>query len=594
MRLACTLVLAWCVMGHATALASPQAQSRIEQPPYYAGVPIALEIVAHGFEESPQPELSVAPPAGAELELVGVSPSVNTSIQIVNGNMTQTKMVRFVYRYRFIAEHPGLVMVGPFRIQQASLSAEARSLQLRVQSVPDSEEQHLRLVLPESPMWVGQRVPVLVEWWVSDRLAQQVSSHRARVPLFDRVDLFKFEDTLDAQAQNRFMVDGRRGSEEYPAQLRRDLWEGEPYVVVTVKRTIIPLKELDLELEPLAIVTEEVIRWQQDLFGQRIPAKVRTIRAEDKPHRIVARAPPEAGRPASFSGSVGEGFTLEASADHSVVQEGDPIGLELTIRGDAALETVSLPALHHSGLERAQFRISDESVGGVIENGAKSFQVRMRVLHRSVREIPPIAFSWFDPRRAAYETTYSKPIALSVGEARVVSAQHVERATQIEEETAGSLQEEILTKTDVGPGDDLGDAELAIETDVAILLAPAEHWLFRPSMQVVAYALGLSALVGALWRRRLASLDPDLRLRRRKLIQERRCIEKASSVREVVDALRRMAAIAATLPRREYDQILRECDVLVYAPSTGSSERLDGSLRQRALSLAEAIMERSR
>ena len=92
-------------------------------------------------------------------------------------------------------------------------------------------------------MWVGQRVPVLVEWWVSERLAHNVSSHRARVPIFDQVDLFKFEDTPDPKAQNRFIVDGQRGREEYPASLRRDLWEGEPYVVVTVQRTLIALKK---------------------------------------------------------------------------------------------------------------------------------------------------------------------------------------------------------------------------------------------------------------------------------------------------------------------------------------------------------------
>ena len=226
--------------------------------------------------------------------------------------------------------------------------------------------------------------------------------------------------------------------------------------------------------------------------------------------------------------------------------------------------------------------------------GTKQFSVILRVLHSSVREIPPIAFSWFNPHRDVYETTYTKPIALSVGEAHVVSAQDVERATHTEEREAQGPIHQTNAQLEFTPNVDLSDAELAIETDLSILLVPSDSEWFRPSMHIVAYTLGVVALVIALWIRRRKSLGPEFRAQHRKLNEQRRCIEKATGIRDVVDSVRRMGAIATTLPRSEYDQFLRECDDLVYAPNAGLREELDDSLRQRALSLAEQMIERSR
>ena len=291
---------------------------------------------------------------------------------------------------------------------------------------------------------------------------------------------------------------------------------------------------------------------------------------------------------------MGEGFTIDSTADRSLLQEVVPFVLKLTIRCVAALENVSLPPLYDSGLDETQFRLSDEPAGGVIEHDAKYFSVRLRVLNRSVREIPPIEFSWFNPHRGIYETTYSKPIALSVGEAQLVSAQHVERATHIAEPKEEAVHHDTHDDLGMGTGVDLSDAELAIETDLSVLLAPSDRGWRRESVQIAAYVLGFVALAIALGLRRRKSLDPELLVRQRKLSEQRQHIEKAVSVREVVDCVRRMGAIATTLPRSEYDQFLRECDVLVYAPNAGVGDDLDGTLRRRALLLAEQMIERSR
>ena len=308
------LALAVVVLG-ANLVHAQQAVVRVSQAPHYVDVPIDIEVVAQGFEQSPEPEVEVDPPNGATLDLLGVSPNVSTSVTVINGRMTRTETVRHVYRYRLLPSSEGTVTVGPFRLSQGGATARTRALELRIDTVPTSGDQRFRLVLPESRIWVGQRVPVVVEWWLTERLADRLAGRRARVPLFDQVDSFKFEDVSNPGARNSLVVETRSGPVELPASVKRDTWNGQPYFVVSVRRTMIALKSGSFEIEPASIVVEEAIRWQRDFFGDRTPAQVRRLRVADEPRTLSIESPPLAGRPPSFAGAVGKGFNVEARAD---------------------------------------------------------------------------------------------------------------------------------------------------------------------------------------------------------------------------------------------------------------------------------------
>jgi hypothetical protein len=112
--LASLVVLLLCA-GTATA---QRAHIQISSGPYYQGEPVDIHLVVEDFEESPEPRVDVKDPKGGRLELLGVNPSTRSSISITNGRMTQTKAVRFVYQYRFIAATAGRFQVGPFRVEQ--------------------------------------------------------------------------------------------------------------------------------------------------------------------------------------------------------------------------------------------------------------------------------------------------------------------------------------------------------------------------------------------------------------------------------------------------------------------------------------------
>ena len=52
-------------------------------------------------------------------------------------------------------------------------------------------------------------------------------------------------------------------------------------------------------------------------------------------------------------------------------------------------------------------------VAGEIDGDTKVFNVALRVLDDSVREIPALPYAYFDPEVGEYRTALSRPIALS-------------------------------------------------------------------------------------------------------------------------------------------------------------------------------------
>ncbi|MCB1743829.1 MAG: BatD family protein, partial [Gammaproteobacteria bacterium] len=268
--------------------------------PHYAGVAIELNVVADGFEETPQPRIEAGEPSRGDLQLVGVAPNISTSIQIVNGQMSQSKTVRYVFRYRFMADQPGVARIPPFVVSQDGKRATSAPVQLELQSVAIDDQQRVRVVLPDKPLWLGQRGKVLLQWWLKPEMAERVIDHQMVVPLFDHTDLFRFEDESQTDSRTRLQISTQQGRLELPADiLRQNDANGTLFLVVQAERTLIPIKPGTAEIEPASIVTEEAVRWRRGFMGSREPAQVRRTRAVDEPLSLSVRALPQAGRPAS-------------------------------------------------------------------------------------------------------------------------------------------------------------------------------------------------------------------------------------------------------------------------------------------------------
>jgi len=388
----------------------------------YAGLPFVLLVTAQGFDEEPAP----APPdleiAGCKIHFLGMSPSVSSRLHIVNGRRSESRTVSFVYRYRIEAISVGEFDVPALTITQGSTQATSQAGRFSVKEIATTRDMKLVLGLPARQVYVGETFEVTLDWY----LRRNVADQNFIVPLFDREDAV----TIDAPpAEGRSVLKFAAGSRdiELPFEREQQRLGGVDYTRFRIHALVTANAAGALELEPARVVASLEGGVGRDSFGFPVRSQ-KLYKAEDEPRRLSVRPLPQAGRPASFSNAIGTAFSIRVRASRTVVAVGDPIELQIEVRGDGRLEGVSLPPTHDGmGLPQALFSVPDDSAAGEIgEQGkGKTFPITVRLRSAEAREIPALAFSYFDPQAGEYRTVSSEPIALQVAGSTMVGAADV-------------------------------------------------------------------------------------------------------------------------------------------------------------------------
>jgi hypothetical protein len=589
--LALLALLAWA--GTAAGQAPPRADLKIAPAPYYVGVPIDLHLQVEGLQREPEPRCSAAPVDGGVISLVGVAPSVTTQVTIINGKTTRTESVTFVCRFSLTLSRPGTIRLGPFQAIQGAVEAKTPVYSIPVETIAPDRRVRIRLILPDKPVFVGQRLEVGIEWWLAEELQDRIQNYEIRSRLFETPDTFRFvEDRPPNRGEQTLSIQTEAGEKTLAAEVesRSDL--GRPFLVVRSLRTLIPLHPGEFALGSATVSLKEVTRWQRDFFGGRRPAATRRIFGRDAERSLVVREAPRENRPASFGGAIGRGFSFDVAADRSVVRRGDPIVLTFTVRGEGGLENVGLPALESAdALPRDSFSLAGDRPPGEIVDGAKIFRVPVRILDESLDEIPALPYSWFDPELGEYQTVYSRPIALSVRPAQLISAADVVAAQSGESEPAPSLEVPARARP-AGAGRrafSLTGANLAIELDRSRLLQDEESHGLRLG---VTYGASILLLAASFAYRRRRDRDPEMLRIRASYKEQVRRIEAAASLPrkdalgEIASALRELAALkpGSSDPARE--ALIADCDAVFYSPDSEARAPVEGQLVERARSLA--------
>jgi hypothetical protein len=204
------------------------------------------------------------------------------------------------------------------------------------------------------------------------------------------------------------------------------------------------------------------------LFSQ---VETRPVQVPIEPFDLEIKPLPAEGRPAGFSGAVGQ-FHFQVSAKPVSVHPGDPITLTMSIEGDGNFDRITAPAFSADD----QFRFYGDPTKAQTNN-LVAFEQVVSPKSTDITEIPPVAFSYFDTSSGEYRTLHSQPIALTV--------------------TAGSndtAQVFATKETVVLPPQ---DTPFATESDIQRMLAVLKSfWMtVRPWLWIIPCALGLWMIV---------------------------------------------------------------------------------------------------
>ena len=163
--------------------------------------------------------------------------------------------------------------------------------------------------------------------------------------------------------------------------------------------------------------TASPFNWFDRLFGiTPVSATPRVF--ESAPIYVQIRPLPTEGRPASFYGAVGAGYTLSAAADPKEVEAGESVNLSVTVTHSGNLKTVKdlvFPEL--PGFK--SYPVAPAS--GTGKRNYKTFKTVLVPSFPGVYTIPAIEWTYFDPTLGQYKTLQTQPIPLQVNPSSVAN-----------------------------------------------------------------------------------------------------------------------------------------------------------------------------
>jgi hypothetical protein len=307
-----------------------------------------------------------------------------------------------------------------------------------------------------------------------------------------------------------------------------------------------------------------------DPFGMLSRVVQQRVAVTSDDQSITGLALPDQGRPASFTGAVGQ-FDMAVSAGPTNVAVGDPVTLRIEIHGQGSLDAFTLP--DQPGWKEFKVyppTVKTETTGELGLSGTKSFEEVVVPMNTEIRELPAFTFAYFDPERRADQTLKQPATPLLVRPAGSTPSPTLALNSSTAE-SHPAVQDIVHIKARPGP-----------------VIAQATPWVSQ-TWFLVLQGVPVLALIGAvLWRRRCDRLDNNPRLRRQRQVEQ--------MVREGVARLQQAAVernsdeFFAGVFRLIQEQVGEKLDL----PASAITEAVvEDKLRQRGLGddAAQALHE---
>jgi hypothetical protein len=262
----------------------------------------------------------------------------------------------------------------------------------------------------------------------------------------------------------------------------------------------------------------------------------------------------------------------------SVVQLGEPVELDITVKSAERLDTLALPRLD-TLLPKDQFTTPAETPTGELSDDGKTktFKVTAQVTGPAT-EIPALAFSYFDPVRGAYQTIHSDPIALSVKGGSIVGANDVIAATRPKTSASTPTPTDDLTRV---------SADLALSSPAAAGKAAFGGGLLWALVGLL-YAIPLALLGLRTWQHRTRGQREEaaeVRAARRRAEDELARAAKLPAREAAGPLVAALRAYARTVDRDpDAGGLLARIETESFSPSAASSP-LSQDLRDRVADL---------
>lgn len=230
-----------------------------------------------------------------------------------------------------------------------------------------------------------------------------------------------------------------------PPQATTEQFNGKEFKVFTIRKTMLfPLQSGTLDLDPVEV--DNTVRMYQvrkhkssgdpfgdlfnnpffkdpfgndpmfdDPFDNSVTYQDYTYNIVSTPVPIHVKPLPHKGRPANFSGAVGQ-YSISASVDKNSLSTSDAGTLTVTVSGTGNISLLSAPTIPFpSSFESYDPKITDKiNDQSDPYGGTRAFSYAFMPRAAGTYTLPPIQFSYFDPGSGTYKTVQTEPIRITV------------------------------------------------------------------------------------------------------------------------------------------------------------------------------------
>lgn len=338
----------------------------------------------------------------------GPATSSSSSVQIINGEMTQSRSV--TYTYVLGATEEGNYTIGPASITAGEDQYTSNSVSIEVVSGSAGQGTGREPAGPDAT--ADRSLPdiagddIFVRILLDKKEVFQGEGILATIKLYSKLDLTGIENVRFPAFSGFYQQD----IETPPLRsLDREVINGEIYGTGILKQMLLfPQRNGEIKIEPFgmdAVVRQRVGRRGSlfdDFFGG---TESRRIPVESPPLTLKVKPLP-GERPEGFSGGVGS-FSLSAEIEPERPRSNEAITMRLTISGQGNLRLLRQPEIDFPH----GFEVYDPNVSEAITNSPAGQQGKITweylIIPRSTGNfsIPSLQFSYFDPAAAQYRST---------------------------------------------------------------------------------------------------------------------------------------------------------------------------------------------
>lgn len=364
--------------------------------------------------------------------LSGPNLSTSQSYQVINGKMSQSITVSYVYYLQAFKEGNFDIPAASVEVDGEVIKSDIVSIQVvkgnapATSSVPKNQGGQQSATDALQQLESGE--DVFLKAYVNNRNPYQgeqvIVSYKiytANIPISD-IDIEKLASFPGFWATN--LSDNKQQIE--PAQ---EVINGREYLsAVLYQAALFPQKSGEITIEPkklncTAQIRTEGRRKSRDPFFDSFfddpffNSQFENVRMsiESNPVKINVKPLPVDSKPAGYSGAVGR-FNLQGSIDNTELTVNDAATIKLEVNGSGNLELINTPDINWPpDFETYEPKISKNirtTTSGV--SGSRTFEFLFIPRSAGNFSVGPIELSYFDPGLGKYRTLATKAFNINV------------------------------------------------------------------------------------------------------------------------------------------------------------------------------------